>query len=132
MSDTTTPQPDSIIVADSEVIIRNVLSDYLRQCGYKVIDAATSDEVIEILVNGAGPFAAVLSDADLGGSMNAFSLRFWVREKRPEIHFILAGNVDVAAKAAGTLCDQGPHLKRPYDPQHVMTHIKQLLSAARK
>jgi hypothetical protein len=64
--------------------------------------------------------------------MNAFSLRFWVREKRPDIEFILAGNVDVAAKAAGELCDEGPHLKRPYDPQMVLAHIKKLLNAARK
>jgi len=109
-----------------------VLSDYLRQCGYKVIDAASSDEVVEILVDRATSISAILSDSDLGGSMNAFSLRFWVREKRPDIEFVLAGNVDVAAKAAGELCDVGPHLKRPYDPQLVLAHIKQLLAAARK
>jgi len=131
MADSTT-QPVGIIVADSEVIIRYVLSDYLRQCGYKVIDAASSDEVVEILVDSATPISAILSDSGLGGSMNAFSLRFWVREKRPDIEFILAGNVDVAAKAAGELCDEGPHLKRPYDPQMVLAHIKKLLNAARK
>ena len=127
-----TTQPVSIIIADSEVIIRNVLSDYLRQCGYKVIDAANSDEVVEILVDGTVSISAILSDSDLGGSMNAFSLRFWVREKRPDIEFVLAGNVDVAAKAAGELCDVGPYLKRPYDPQLVLAHIKQLLATARK
>jgi DNA-binding NtrC family response regulator len=127
-----TTQPVSIIIADSEVIIRNVLSDYLRQCGYKVIDAASSDEVVEILVDRATSISAILSDSDLGGSMNAFSLRFWVREKRPDIEFVLAGNVDAAAKAAGELCDVGPYLKRPYDPQLVLAHIKQLLAAARK
>jgi len=131
MSDSST-HTVSIIVADSEVIIRNVLSDYLRQCGYKVIDAATADEVIEILVKGASQISVILSDSDLGGSMNAFSLRFWVREKRPDIHFILAGNVDNAARAAGNLCDEGPHLARPYDPQLVMVHIRQLLAAAQK
>lgn len=127
-----TTQPVSIIIADSEVIIRNVLSDYLRQCGYKVINAASSDEVVEILVDGTASISVILSDSDLGGSMTAFSLRFWVREKRPDIEFVLAGNVDVAAKVAGELCDAGPHLKRPYDPQLVLAHIKQLLATARK
>ena len=127
-----TTQPVSIIIADSEVIIRNVLSDYLRQCGYKVINAASSDEVVEILVDGTASISVILSDSDLGGSMTAFSLRFWVREKRPDIEFVLAGNVDVAAIVAGELCDAGPHLKRPYDPQLVLAHIKQLLATARK
>ncbi len=119
----------SIMIADGEAVIRDVLSDYLRQCGYRVITATTTDEVIERLFDHAVPISVILSDSDLAGTMNAFSLRFWVREKHPDIIFILAGNVDAAARAAGQLCDEGPHLKRPYDPQLVMTHIKQRLDA---
>jgi DNA-binding NtrC family response regulator len=130
------PEPTTelccIVVADSEVIVRNVLSDYLRHCGYKVVDAASSDEVLAIFANGSATVTLVLSDADLGGTMNAFSLRLWVRKHWPDTQFILAGNVTSAAKAAGHICDEGPHLKRPYDPQAVITHIKRLLAAARR
>jgi len=121
-----------LIVADSEVIVRNVLSDYLRQCGYKVIDAANTDEVRVILETGSSPVDAILSDAELGGTLNAFALRIMVRDRWPDIAFILVGNVDAAAKAAGELCDEGPHLKRPYDPQAVLAHIRRLLGNARR
>jgi len=127
----TTPQSHWLIVADSEVIVRNVLSDYLRQCGYKVIDAANTDEVLVILETGAAKVNAILSDAELGGTRNPFALRMLVRQRWPDIAFILAGNVTAAAEAAGELCDNGPHLKRPYDPQAVLTHIRRLLAAAR-
>ncbi len=123
---------ECIIVADSEVIVRNVLSDYLRHCGYKVIDAASSDEVLAVMRNGSARISAILTDADLGGSINVFALRMQVRQSWPDTHFILAGNVDTAARAAGEMCDQGPHLSRPYDPQAVTAHIKRLLSVARK
>jgi CheY-like chemotaxis protein len=121
-----------IIVADSEVIVRNVIADYLRHCGYKVIDAANSDEVVEILDGASAVISVILSDVDLPGSMNAFALRMLIRQRDPDIHFILTGNVAVAAKAAGELCDDGPHLARPYDPQAVVAHIMRLLATARR
>jgi DNA-binding NtrC family response regulator len=132
MPDTDDLPSDCIIVADSEVIIRNVIADYLRRCGYKVIDAANADEVIMVLESGFATVNAILCDAALAGTMNAFALRLSVRERWPDIHVILAGNVTAAAQAAGQLCEEGPHLARPYDPQTVLSHIKRLLGIARK
>lgn len=126
------PEPQCLIVADSEVLIRTALAEYLRGCGYKVIEAATSDEVRQVLEESSATVDAVLSDAALGGTVNAFQLRQWIREHRPQVHMVLAGSVDAAAKAAGEMCDDGPHLKRPYEPEAVASHIKRLLAAARR
>lgn len=124
--------PPCLIVADHDVLIRNGLAEYLRHCGYKVFEAATSDEVIIALEEGATSFQAMLVDAELSGELNAFELRMWVRGHYPGVDVILAGNVDRAAKAAGHLCDDGPHLQRPYDPESVVAHIKRLLAATRR
>jgi DNA-binding response OmpR family regulator len=124
--------PPCLIVADPDVLIRNGLAEYLRHCGYKVFEAATSDEVIIALEEGATSFQAMLVDAELLGELNAFELRMWVKEHYPDVDIILAGNVDRAAKAAGHLCDDGPHLQRPYDPESVVAHIKRLLAATRR
>lgn len=124
--------PPCLIVADPDVLIRNGLADYLRHCGYKVFEAATSDEVVIALQEGATSFQAMLVDAELSGQRNAFELRMWVKEHYPDVDIILAGNVDRAAKAAGHLCDDGPHLQRPYDPESVVAHIKRLLAATRR
>ena len=35
-----------ILVVDSEVLIRMVIAQYLRECGYRVIEAATTDKPI--------------------------------------------------------------------------------------
>jgi CheY-like chemotaxis protein len=120
-----------VLIADSEVLVRNALAEYLRHCGYRVIQAATSDEVIEVFQHGTTTPAAILCDVALGGTMNGFELRGWLRENASDVHVALAGSVDKAAQAAGKLCDDGPHLKRPYDPQSVAEHIKRLLAQAR-
>lgn len=126
------PDPQCLIVADADVLIRNGLAEYLRHCGYKVIEAATSDEVIVALEEGALKIDALLADAELAGRYNAFELRIWVKDHHPDVEVILAGNVDSAAKAAGRLCNDGPHLRRPYDPESVAAHIKRLLAATRQ
>lgn len=126
------PEPQCLIVADADVLIRNALSEYLRHCGYKVFEAATSDEVTIALDEGALKIDALLADAELPGRYNAFELRLWVRQHHPAVEVVLAGSVDAAAKAAGQLCDEGPHLQRPYDPESVVAHIKRLLSSTRR
>lgn len=126
------PDPQCLIVADADVLIRNALAEYLRNCGYKVFEAATSDEVIIAFEEGAATIDALLADAELPGRFNAFQLRMWVREHYPDAEILLAGSVDAAARAAGHLCDEGPHLARPYDAESVAAHIKRLLSSARR
>lgn len=126
------PSPQCLIVADADVLIRNALAEYLRHCDYKVFEAATSDEVVIALEEGAVTIDALLADAELSGSLNAFELRIWVRDHHPDVEIVLAGNIDAAAKAAGHLCDEGPHLRRPYDPESVAAHIKRLLAATRR
>lgn len=125
-------QPQCLIVADADVLIRNALAEYLRHCGYKVFEAATSDEVVTALEEGAVEIDALLADASLSGSLNAFELRIWVKQNYPDVEIVLAGNIDSAAKAAGHLCDEGPHLARPYDPESVAAHIKRLLASSRR
>lgn len=126
------PDPLCLIVADADVLIRNALAEYLRHCGYKVFEAATSDEVIIALEEGAVKIDALLADAQLTGRYNAFELRLWVKDHFPDVEIVLAGSIDSAAKAAGHLCDEGPHLQRPYDPESVAAHIKRLLAATRR
>ena len=40
---------ETVLVIDDEVIARMVISEYLRHCGYRVIEAANSDEALAVL-----------------------------------------------------------------------------------
>ena len=120
-------QAECILVVDSEVLVRHALSDYLRDCGYSVIEAASVDEAQVAIGEGGLPLKAVLCEAEIKGSMNGFELKRWARENRPDLKFILAGNVQAAAEIAANICEEGPQLQRPYDPQGVVDYIKRLL-----
>lgn len=123
-----------LLIADSDALVRHGLAEYLRDCGYRVVEAASYEEAIEVLGGNdraTGHSAAieiVLSDVELKGGGSGFGLRAWLRANRPEVGVVLAGNVESAAKAASELCDEGPHLSRPYEPQMVADRIRRMLA----
>ena len=112
---------ETILVVDDDVLARMVISDYLRGCGYKVLEAANADEAIAILRH--APVDVLLSVVEMPGL--GFTLSQWVRRNRPETDVILTASVSHAANAAAELCDSGP-LPRPYDPQIVVDRIRRL------
>lgn len=125
------PQP-GVLIVEGEVLVRHALADYLRDCGFTVIEAATTTEALVALEETGLRIDAVLCDARAPGAPNAFELcrRVPALAHRRGVKMILAGGVETAAREAADLCDQGPRLARPYDPQGVVSHIRRLLGLA--
>lgn len=117
---------EAILVIDGDIISRHAIADYLRNCGYHVVEAANTDEAIKALAEQALGIDVILCDIAAIGARSGFELAQWVRENRPGLEVRLAGNLDVAAKTAADLCETGPHLSRPYEPDAVVDYIKQL------
>jgi len=120
--------PEIILVVEDEVMIRLVISQYLRDCGFKVIEAVNADEAIQILESPDVTVDVVLSDVAMPGSMDGFGLAQWVRKNKPDIGVILVGSPRGAADAAADLCESGPTLAKPYEPQIVVERIRRLLA----
>jgi CheY-like chemotaxis protein len=121
---------NTILVVEDEVLIRTAIAEYLRHCGYRVIEAASADEAIVMLNQADINIDVVFSDLEMPGSMDGFGLAKWVRSNKPGIHIILTGNIQKAATAAGDLCEEGPHLAKPYEPQQLIDWIKRLRASA--
>lgn len=122
------PSSKTVLLVDSEIIVRTTLSEYLRSCGYRVVEAASGEEALTVLKDTELPVDVTLSEVELRGDIDGFQLAAWIRHRRPQISVILAGTPKRAAKAAGDLCEDGPMMKKPYDPQLVLDHIKRLIS----
>lgn len=121
------PAPSTILVVEDEVLIRLPVADYLRDCGYRVLEASTAEEAQAIL--GAGePIEVLFSDIDLGPGMNGFMLASWARRTYPNIRIVLTSGVTRMAQEAGDLCD-GPFVQKPYAYSTLAEHIRRLLAA---
>jgi len=120
----------TILVVEDEVLIRLAIAEYLRECGYKVHEATHAAEAVAVLESPEVSVDIVFSDVVMPGEMDGFGLARWVRANRPGVEVILTSTVDRSAEVAGMLCEAGPLMKKPYEPQNVVERIKQLLAKA--
>jgi DNA-binding response OmpR family regulator len=120
---------EGILLVDADVLVRHEVAEYLRHCGYRVIEASTTDDAVTVLSRAADRVDAVLCDVAAVGAQSGFELAAWTRDHHPDIAVLLAGSPEKAADAAGELCEEGPQLARPYDPSLVVDRIRQRLAA---
>lgn len=119
---------ETILVVEDDVLIRMPIAQYLRDCGYRVVEAANADEAMTVLLHRETPVGIVFSDIEMPGALDGFGLAKWIREHRPGLDIILAGTVPRAVESAKELCEEG-HLPKPYEAQVVHHHIRRLLGA---
>lgn len=112
-----------ILLVDTDAIGRAVIADYLRGCGYRVIEAGDVAEARLALEHETLDLAVV--DVELADE-SGFQLAAWIRANRPQVRVILTGSVERAASLAADLCEEGPELTRPYHPQQLLDRIKWL------
>jgi CheY-like chemotaxis protein len=126
------PAHEVVLVVEDEVLVRCVISDYLRECGYKVIEASSAEEALQVLQKASVRVDILLSNVQLPGVIDGFALARWVRANHSGIGVILAGTISRAADAAAELCEEGPMLAKPYEPQAVVDRIKRLLAETKR
>lgn len=119
-----------ILIVDADILVRHPLAQYLRECGYRVVEAADFDEARKFFTQRRRTLAinAILADVNAPGAENAFAFAGWIRANRPSVPVILAGNIEASAEKARDLCEEGP-LGKPYDHQLVLDRIRRALAA---
>jgi DNA-binding NtrC family response regulator len=120
------PDEAAVLIVDGDIVSRHVIADYLRHCGYAVVEAATVDEAYVALGEPSLSIDVILCDVSSLGSQSGFALASWVRANRPELEVKLAGGAAMSAETAADLCESGPKLERPYAPEAVVDYINRL------
>lgn len=120
--------PTTVLVVEDEVLIRWVIADHLRDCGFRVIEAGSGDEAIDVLRRTALTIDVVFSDVQMPGAVNGFALALWVRQERPGIKVVLTSGVVKATEAAQAMCSEVPMLSKPYSPRELEQRIGRLLA----
>lgn len=115
--------PATVLVVEDEVLIRLMIAEYLREFGYRVLEARNGDEAKRILGDD-GEVGVVFSDVRMPGSIDGLALARWISRNKPEIGVLLTSAhmapAEGAEPAARTL------LRKPYAPSEVLQRIRGL------
>jgi DNA-binding NtrC family response regulator len=120
-------QAETILVASSDALQRSLVAKYLRECGYRVIEA-TGVEEAKIAIEHE-QIDLVVADTEMRDG-TGFDLSSSVKMRGIDIQVLLTQSVAKTAQLAGDLCEQGP-LDQPYHPQQLVDEIKRLRASRR-
>jgi DNA-binding response OmpR family regulator len=120
------PELKIVMIIEPEVLVRMVVAEYLRDCGYAVIEATAAKDLWTVLDSGHRLDVVVAEVSAVDGF--AFAKR--VRQTHPDIDVILTSGITGAAHESHELCKEGP-IKQPYQPKDVEARIRVLLERRR-
>ena len=110
----------TVLIVEDDVLTRIAVAEYLRECGFRVIEASGGLEAKTVLQE--GPEIHVLfADARLAGDDNGFALALWARRHRPALMVILSAGLPGKSEAAAKLCSRNP--SSPLPASHLRERI---------
>ncbi len=117
------------MILEPDVLVRTSIAEYLRDCGFKVYEAQSSEHVFRVLESGT-KIDIVFTEAQLAGDLTGLELAKRIRAQYAGIDVIMTTGIANAADRAGDLCEEGP-LQKPFHPQELLRRI-QILKERRR
>lgn len=114
----------TVLVVDDQVMVRAMLSDGLRDLGYKVIEAASADEAIVVLHSDIR-VDLVLTDMQMPGTMDGSGLVRLIRQTYPFMKVVMVAG---QRPEDATIAALDGYLAKPVTPSQLGTYVQSILS----
>lgn len=118
---------NKILVVEQDILVRHPLAQYLRDCGYDVIEVAGEDEAHKALTRPGFKVDAVLISTQ-SARESGFSLASWIRTHAPGTDVVLGGTVARSLQMAGELCNEEHAPRVAQDHRPVLERIRMQLA----
>ena len=114
----------TILFVEDEPLIRMDMAEFLRECGYRVHEAADGAEALQAL---QAKFAIdlVFTDINLPGGTNGLELAEWISSHRPGVKTLITTGRPLERGAPPIA---GAFLAKPYTGRDLLDRVKQALA----
>jgi CheY-like chemotaxis protein len=117
----------TVLIVEDEVLSRLAMGEYLRECGFNVIEAANGAEAQQLVLAGL-KVDLVFSDITMPGGVDGIDLALWLMVNCESTKVILtSGLPDSLAKAASACNQVLAFVPKPYVHADVAKRIRELL-----
>lgn len=113
-----------ILIAEDEELIRILVVEYLKEAGFKVLEAIHAAHAIAV-INVCGPIDLVFTDIQMPGEMDGKALAHWLSQHRPDVPVLLTSGVE---KPLMRPAFNRRFIRKPYALTEVEKHIRELLN----
>jgi DNA-binding NtrC family response regulator len=112
-----------VLVVEDEFSLRWPTSEYLRDSGYRVVEASSVEEAIMVFASHTR-VDVVFSDINLEGDLDGIALSKWLHEHHPEVPMLMTSGQKPAAQWVSTLAKRS-FVAKPY----VLAEVDQLIKS---
>ncbi|MFL5256720.1 MAG: response regulator [Rhodopila sp.] len=117
----------TILVVEDDPLVRMPIAEYLRDCGYIVVEAGDAQEAMA-LIDTDRSVSLVFSDVRMPGSVDGFGLASWIRRHHPDVPVLLTSGYNDVRRVPNELLRSLPIIGKPYSQAAIGRRIKDLLS----
>ena len=112
--------PSVVLIVEDEPMLRMLARELLEEAGFRVIEAGTADDALQIL-EGRADIAVLFTDVDMPGSMSGVVLAEKVAARWPHIRLVVtSGRYGLTNDQ---LPDDGQFLHKPYRGRQLISAI---------
>jgi CheY-like chemotaxis protein len=119
---------ECVLVIEHDTLVRYPLAEYLRECGYRVLEAVNYTEARALLDKASHRIDVVLADIQTP-DQDGFMFSSWLRRAHPHVELLVSGTVAKIAQNAGELCEEGPAGTKSPNYREVLDRIRRTLAA---
>ena len=112
-----------ILIVEDELLTRIAAAEFLRDCGFAVIEAANAEEA-RLVVASRANVDLVFTDIQMPGDMDGRGLVGWLAHHKPNLPVILT-----SARLEGDAVSRGQRrfVRKPYQLSDIERQIRELL-----
>lgn len=118
----------TVLVVEDESMVRMPIVEYLRDCGYHVVEACDASEAIAA-TDAEGSVSVVFSDIRMPGKMDGFALAEWFRSHHPHVPVLLTSGYSGTRSVTSTVSSESQFISKPYSQTQVARRIAALLQS---
>ena len=116
----------TVMLVEDEHLIRLMVSDFLQDAGYDVIEAVHAEAALEILAVRAEGIHILFTDIHMPGEMDGLALAHHARGKWPWIRTLLSSGR--GRPEPSDLPEGSRFLPKPYMPHAIISHVQEMLA----
>jgi CheY-like chemotaxis protein len=117
----------TVLVVEDETMVRMPIAEYLRDCGYNVVEASDASEAIAAM-NADDAVSLVFTDVRMPGKMDGFGLAEWFRSHYPNVPVLLTSGYNGGRSLPTASVPGTRFIEKPYSQTQVARRIAALLA----
>jgi len=123
---------ETILLVEDEAALRQSVRTALTRLGYRVLEAATGREALEVWQQRHAEIHLLLTDLVMPGSLNGHELAARLREQNPALPIIYTSGYSTDVAGQQLPLETGVNfLAKPYEPHQLARVVRNCLDAAR-